>query len=78
LSVEAKKNTGSESVVYRHKNKFGLVNEHKVPINIIIGRLLNATNINETFQILNSFKTAYVTKEENDRLNDKYKTSMPN
>lgn len=78
LSVEAKKNTGIESVVYRNKNKFGLVYEHKVPIKLITAGLFNAANIEETYKILNSYDTAYVTKEENDRLNNKYKTSMPN
>jgi hypothetical protein len=44
---------------------------------MIINGLLNATDIKETYEILSSFKTAYVTKEENDRLNAQYRITMP-
>ena len=49
-----------------------------MPIKIIANGLFNAKDISETFKILNSYETAYVTKKENDRLNEKYRTSMPN
>jgi hypothetical protein len=77
LSVEARKEVGTDSIVYRDKSKFGLIYEHKVPIKMIIDGLISINDIEETYRILSSFKTAYVTKEENDRLNAQYRTSMP-
>ena len=77
LSDEARKKTGTDSIVYRDKSKFGLVYEHKVPIKLISDGLMNAADIDEAHKILSSFKTAYVTKKENDRLNAQYRKSMP-
>lgn len=77
LSVDAQNKTGTDSIVYRDKSKFGLVYEHKVPIKLIVDGLMIANDIEETYKILISFKTAYVIKEEKDRLNAKYRTSMP-